>query len=1340
MPEVDASRPILSAAANYQAADWGTVSGGGSATIRASADLKRGIDLQLGAEALIGLDASVSKFLSIDVQGQASAAAGVRAQIQVPLDLFDEAGLAIRLQAVAEAAAGIQLGIGLDIGEFLELAQADSRMQGVPMRLLKIFLDEVQIQGGVMAKAAAAAMAYVNVAVTGRLIDTPKGKAGFTVSAEAGLGLKAGAGFRVFAGFDLRDPGKMIRRTVDAVVDDTLQRIAERTADPLVLTMLDELKAPAKMALRMCFELGTELARGSGNFDPAQAPAIAQRCVQVFCEEAQRYLIQKMAELSVSAFTAALQARGFSANAWNAAKPQRLALASRLRAMPSDPFEPIQENKDYWAQAIDEAIALALALGGRNQHTEPWVMPLASLWAASQLLFVSVGRISSSGARASLLGTAADTQFPPFSGATLQAAPPLVRSLLASLLPASTAPRSATLEDLVALLTGNAVLNSLIARFPGLKVVVEIIGGPGANSADVIRTLMRNLGPFVAQANGRVDPQRSLELVLAGLQRYVNTRLEQEVKPALHQLLANQAPEVRLYLDEVLLATLRFATDVILVEAAHWAGGNVAGHKAMRECCSALVMQVLGRTLVVSTDVLLFKAMQSVSGAFLDAVPQLNRRDGAVDQLVKLVPVLNRNTIKDTVEEIFGLAADVFKPLTADKRSRIRDLLYEIIDTTPSNPDRAFLEQLKNDSLIPNAEAATALALELGGIICDNFTRLIGRILELLGQAILEALEAVLTAIEHEIGVWIGEIQGLLEDIGALIQGVLHEIEQLERDVAVAADALLDQAEAFLGVLASGHRGQLRTAVKKEVRNACLGVLADFPGYSDLPREARDIVKDLLDDALSAALDNDIFDDLAGALGGLAGELEDFLEDIRAIDPSDDVAGALIDLLVDRIEDLLRDTFGSTVGIRIKFKLRGLIDIDFDLGTVGVRTDDLVSAVRHFARELTAITSAAHELGEAVTHYLGLEQDLDVAEVERDNLRASETDTATRVQESKAAGSLRVLQPGASAAYGGDIPVEIALMNVPRSFLGPTGEDAARVFVFLDEAPVDLALFEVTEGVSLRPGIPLAVGHLNIDSASVTRPAGTTLMRLHAPVPKANPVLARRSGTVQARQVPTWSVAPAKPMRGPEKVKTVRGRAVQIGGKLLGDVGAQITPGRRPRLSINQKLLTDAAPSLTLRMQLAADGLSEGFHTLAVVLTTGTKATRVSESVAFYASAKARVAQPPLSSRLPVAGLPARITVPPEHLAPALRALANQGAGKLTRIGPAPKKSARIMHASAPATAAALEVTRGAITAKLKEHVATVGALRGAVKDRPLKIKRRIDSGAAAHKTKEDFA
>jgi len=441
MPDVDASRSLLNASADYQADDWGNFGGGASLDLKATAELRRGIDLELGAQALVGLDASVAKFLAVDIHGQANAAARVRAQIQVPLDLFREAGLAVRLQAVAEAAAGIELGIGLDIGDFLALAESDPRMQGVPLRLVKIFLDEAKIEGGVFAKAAAAAMAYANLAATGRLVDTADGKAGFTVSAEAGAGLKAGAGFRVFARFGLDDPSRMIRRTVDVLVDDTLQRIAERTADAAVLTMVEELKAPAKMALRACFELGSQLARNGGAFNAADAPVIAQRCVQVVFEEGQRYVLGKIAEIAFTEFNSALRTMGFDANAWNSAEPERLALARRLRDMAADPFEPNQPNRDYWSAVIDEAIALARKLGARNQHTEPFVMPLAALWAAVQLLFVSVQRISSGGGRASLLGTGPNTRFPPFAGPTLQSAPPLVRSYLASLLPPGAAPR-----------------------------------------------------------------------------------------------------------------------------------------------------------------------------------------------------------------------------------------------------------------------------------------------------------------------------------------------------------------------------------------------------------------------------------------------------------------------------------------------------------------------------------------------------------------------------------------------------------------------------------------------------------------------------------------------------------------------------------------------------------------------------------------------------------------------------------------------------------------------------------------------------------------------------------
>src|ERR1043165_713085 len=119
MPGPNLSQSLVSGSANYAASDWGSFSASGKLNLLASAELRRGFNVGLGAESLVELSGNVRKFLAADLDAQASAAARVQAQVQVPLDLFGEAGLAIRLQAVAEAAVGITLGIGLSVGDFL---------------------------------------------------------------------------------------------------------------------------------------------------------------------------------------------------------------------------------------------------------------------------------------------------------------------------------------------------------------------------------------------------------------------------------------------------------------------------------------------------------------------------------------------------------------------------------------------------------------------------------------------------------------------------------------------------------------------------------------------------------------------------------------------------------------------------------------------------------------------------------------------------------------------------------------------------------------------------------------------------------------------------------------------------------------------------------------------------------------------------------------------------------------------------------------------------------------------------------------------------------------------
>src|SRR5262249_48613044 len=160
----------------------------------------------------------------------------------------------------------------------------------------------------------------------------------------------------------------------------------------------------------------------------------------------------------------------------------------------------------------------------------------------------------------------------------------------------------------VEFLLRSSVLDTLVARHPSIGVLVKVVGGPSAVPADVIATILCNLGPFVAAGN-RVDPKESLQVILAGLQEFVSHRLRTDIEPALRAAIGDD-PDVRIYLDEVLIASLEFATGVIFDRVSRWASGDAPTQKALREACSALVMKLLGRTLVVTADILLNRALE----------------------------------------------------------------------------------------------------------------------------------------------------------------------------------------------------------------------------------------------------------------------------------------------------------------------------------------------------------------------------------------------------------------------------------------------------------------------------------------------------------------------------------------------------------------------------------------------------------------------------------------------------------------------------------------------------------------------------------------------------------
>src|SRR5262249_30910616 len=230
MSNLDLRKNIFDASASA-ATDWASISGAGSLDFRSNIEPRRGINLDLGLMPIANLDAGISQFVAGDLSGQAQAQASIQAQIQLPNNLFDEIGVAVRLQAVAELAAGIRLGLGLNIGDFLDLAGLDSNIQGVHARLLTIFLEEVQLKAGFYAKAALTPHADADFVITGSAVGRPQeGIApGFTIAAGAGAGLKAGAGFQVSASVGVQNFSRLVGRTVDVLVDETLKTLVDAT-------------------------------------------------------------------------------------------------------------------------------------------------------------------------------------------------------------------------------------------------------------------------------------------------------------------------------------------------------------------------------------------------------------------------------------------------------------------------------------------------------------------------------------------------------------------------------------------------------------------------------------------------------------------------------------------------------------------------------------------------------------------------------------------------------------------------------------------------------------------------------------------------------------------------------------------------------------------------------------------------------------------------------------------------------------------------------------------------------------------------------------------------------
>ncbi len=281
--------------------DTGTVHGSAFLTgsLEASASIHRGIRLAAG----ITLDAGAAVDLRDLVVGTVAVGGSARANVALeaafPLDLFTEAGLVARASIAAEAAAWVSAEIGLS-GEALARA-LDGRLDQPWERLLRVFLEELDVRAGASGRVMIAAEATASVIFAGSLVGTGTRPAGFTFLVDAGAGITMGAGFRTVGRLGFRDPTRMLDRVaaeVAAVVVEQIEQGVERWGDAGAgaREALPFARFLVALVIRSGFKIGTDLATRSLR---DQRTAVTATVTESLAREAQEVLLRGLVELAV---------------------------------------------------------------------------------------------------------------------------------------------------------------------------------------------------------------------------------------------------------------------------------------------------------------------------------------------------------------------------------------------------------------------------------------------------------------------------------------------------------------------------------------------------------------------------------------------------------------------------------------------------------------------------------------------------------------------------------------------------------------------------------------------------------------------------------------------------------------------------------------------------------------------------------------------------------------------------------------------------------------------------------------------------------------------------------
>ncbi|MBY0598976.1 hypothetical protein [Bacillus bingmayongensis] len=688
-----------------QVMSWDEIKGQKLVQIKTSNEKRRGYDegFDITAKQEQKINVQLTKWTELDFFLKAMAEVSLRVQAQTPLNLFDEAGVAIRLQALAKAAIAIGIESNLTVDELKRSLLAQPEMSGLPGKLIELILDEVILEGVLYAQAAVAIMAYANTVMTGSFFKSEDVlEPSFQMLFEYGYGFIAGGGYHCFVQAKIPNSRRLVNLISDLIVSEILKLAEEKNIASFQIGLVE---APLKMGLRLAYEIGEGLENSSVHSDQI----MKTRSAGIIIEEGQRWFLRQLASLGGEQITSILQSVGISS----------LDISSLFKEMPVNP-----DKMESHLNNIIGNVFLVISTASQEEMKASLIQSISILW-SGWILYIEMSK---------QLMKKDVSQFE-FKGSLKTDVPePILRWINSEL--GNSTNQTLQIEDIISYLTSKP-LNQMLQNHQEFHYMVKMFQKAfKGNSEEVVRQLFA-----VSPGNPLIPEDDLLENLYTGLQLYYTEHFLESINDILSQALPNNS-ESRMLLENALIPALDMNIQVVIPEIIKHFPNGQGRRKEILEGLSSALLPCIGRTIVEIFDGILSQTQQQIEKKLNEVANQIKNID-VPKRLEGYYP--DKKLLEFMVlplETALRLISTYVKEHPYPKE--VFEAMKDVFTPIPVGQTLQYMENLRDPMWIPKKESLHKCMRELGEFLFRDMPTFSGQMIIALLDAMLKYLLKIL--------------------------------------------------------------------------------------------------------------------------------------------------------------------------------------------------------------------------------------------------------------------------------------------------------------------------------------------------------------------------------------------------------------------------------------------------------------------------------------------------------------------------------------------------------------------------------------------------------------------